>query len=238
MKDGLASSIHSWLTSLTAIVILSLFVIPITLIFSLNWINPPISSFMLNYEISNEKNTISYEWKDWDEIAASAPLAVIAAEDQLFSERRGFNFKQFQKSLNKYPQDKQKEDASIITRQAARNLFLWPGQNAVGKGLETWLTLLMETSLDKQRILEIYLNVVEFSPGIYGIEAASQHFFYKPAKKLTENESALLAAVLKNPELYRADSPSAIVEQLQRKIMSQMKALNLSASLLTLMNNS
>jgi monofunctional biosynthetic peptidoglycan transglycosylase len=95
----------------------------------------------------------------------------------------------------------------------------------------------MESSLDKQRILEIYLNVVEFSPGIYGIEAASQHFFYKPAKNLTDNESALLAAVLTDPEHYRADSPSAVVEQLQRKIMSEMKTLDLSA-LLTLANNS
>ena len=238
MKEGLASSIHSWLTSLTAIVILSLFVIPISLILSLKWFNPPISSFMLGYEISTDHKPINYEWKDWDQIAESASLAVIAAEDQLFSQRSRFNFKQFQQALDKFPQGSEKQDSNSITRQTAKNLFLWPDQNSLGKGLETWLSLLMESSLDKQRILEIYLNVVEFSPGIYGIEAASQHFFYKPAKNLTDNEAALLAAVLTDPEHYRADSPSAIVEQLQRKIMSEMKALDLSASLLTLANNS
>ena len=237
MKEGLASSIHSWLTSLTAIVILAIFILPISLILSLKWINPPISSFMLGYEITNDHKPINYEWKDWDEIAASASLAVIAAEDQLFSQRSRFNFKQFQQALDKFPQGSQKQNSSSITRQTAKNLFLWPDQNSLGKGLESWLTLLMETSLDKQRILEIYLNVVEFSPGIYGIEAASQHFFYKPAKNLTDNESALLAAVLTDPEHYRADSPSAVVEQLQRKIMSEMKTIDLSA-LLTLANNS
>ncbi len=236
MKEGLASSIHSWLTSLTAIVILAIFILPISLILSLKWINPPISSFMLGYEISNDHNPINYEWKDWDEIAASASLAVIAAEDQLFSQRSRFNFKQFQQALDKFPQGSQKQNSNSITRQTAKNLFLWPDQNSLGKGLESWLTLLMETSLDKQRILEIYLNVVEFSPGIYGIEAASQHFFYKPAKNLTDNESALLAAVLTDPEHYKADSPSAVVEQLQRKIMSEMKTIDLSA-LLTLANN-
>ncbi len=232
MKNGLASSLHSWLSSLTTVVLFSFFILPITLILCLKWFDPPISSFMLGYEISGDKNTINYEWKDLEEIAASASLAVIAAEDQLFSKRSRFDFKQLLQFLNEFPQESQVDTARNITRQTAKNLFLSSDQGSFGKGVETWLTLLMETSLDKQRILEIYLNIVEFSPGVYGIEAASQRFFYKPADKLTDDESALLAAVLADPKLYRADSPSAFVEQRQRKIMSQMKALDQSVSLL------
>ena len=238
MRNDLATSIHSWFTSVTAIMIFGLFIVPITLILSLKWFNPPISSFMLGYEISNNQNTMHYEWRDWDEIAESASLAVVAAEDHLFSERSSFNFKKLQHFLNQYPQDTKDSDVKNISRQTAKNLFLSHDQSYVSKGLETWLTLLMEASLDKQRILEIYLNIAEFGPGVYGIEAASQHFFYKPANKLTDSESALLAAVLTDPKLYHADSPSAVVEQLQRKIMDQMKTSGLSTSLQMLAGNS
>lgn len=227
MKNGLTSSIRSWLTSMTAIVIFGLFIIPITLILSLKWFNPPISSSMLGYQISDNQNQINYEWKDWDEIAESAPLAVIAAEEQLFTKTSGFNLQKIKQVLHNFQQGSQGNNTDSITRQTAKNLFLWPNQSSLGKGLETWLTLLMETSLDEQRILELYLNVVEFSPGVYGIEAASQHFFYKPASNLTSDESALLAAVLTDPKHFRADSPSAFVEQRQRKIISQMNTLDL-----------
>jgi len=228
MENGLTSKIHSWFTHLTAIIIFSLFIIPISLILSLKWFNPPISSSMLGYEVSSNQNKISHEWKGWDEIATSAPLAMIAADNQLPAKRSGFNSQQLKQSLNNFIQDSQNTES--ITRKTTKNLFLWPSKSSLGKGLETWLTLLMETSLDKQRILEIYMNIVEFSPGVFGIEAASQRFFYKPANDLTADESALLVAVLTDPNLYRTDSPSAFIEQRQRNIISQMDALDLCQS--------
>ena len=229
MIDVIVSKTHLCFVNLVAIAVSGLFIIPITLIFCLNWFNPPTSSFMIGYGISNYQNTINYEWKDWDEIAASAPLAVIAAEDQLFPKSSGFDFTQLKRILNQ-PQHGSRIHNSI-TQQTARNLFLWRKQSYLGKSLKAWLALLMDTSLDRQRILEIYLNIAEFSPGVYGIEAASQKFFFKPAHKLSNNESALLAAALANPDHFHVDSPSAFVEQRQRWIMDQMKALGQLASL-------
>jgi|GEM_PF-1396214 len=229
MKEGLASSIHAWLNNLTAIIIITLFILPITLIMSLNWLNPPISSYMLGYELSGTKNPLHYQWKSLDEIAASAPQAIITAKDQLFSKHDGIDFKQLTHAFDKYPKESSIFGTSAITKQTVRNLFLWNNKSMLSNGLESWLTLLMETSLDKKRILEIYLNIVEFTPGIYGIEAASQRFLYKPANKLTDSDAALLATLLSNPELYQQINPrSALVEDRQRWIMDQMKALDLS----------
>ncbi len=231
MQEGLASTIHAWLHNLSAILIFSFFILPVALILSLKWFNPPVSSYMLAFELSGDKNPVHYQWKDWDEIAASAPRAIITAKDQLFSKRAAIDFEQLKHAFDKFPQGSQIYGTSAITKQAVRNLFLWNDKSLFTRGLESWLTLLMETSLDKKRILEIYLNIVEFTPGIYGVESASQRFFYKPAAKLTDNDAALLAAVLSNPEQYQVNSNSVVVEDHQRWILDQMKALDLSTML-------
>jgi monofunctional biosynthetic peptidoglycan transglycosylase len=231
MKEGLVSAIHTWLHNLTAILIFCLFILPVALMLSLKWFNPPVSSYMVAFELSGNNNPVYYQWKDWDEISASAPRAIITAKDQLFSERSAIDFEQLKHAFDKFPQGSQVYGSSVITKQAVRNLFLWNDQSLISKGLESWLTVLMETSLDKKRILEIYLNIVEFTPGIYGIEAASQHFFYKPADKLTDNDAALLAAVLSKPEEFKVNSNSALVEDHQRWILDQMNTSDLSALL-------
>jgi monofunctional biosynthetic peptidoglycan transglycosylase len=115
--------------------------------------------------------------------------------------------------------------ASTISQQVAKNLFLWPGQSWLRKGLEAWFTLWIEWLWPKQRILEVYLNSAEFGRGIWGVEAASQRFFRKSAARLNRNEAALLAAVLPNPKRFRVDRPSPYVQQRQAWILRQMQHL-------------
>lgn len=231
MNNKLEAAVHLFLVNLIALSLLSLVIIPVVLVVSLRWFDPPITAFMLGDKATNFENKINYEWKDWNQISPSAPLAVVAAEDQHFTSHFGFDVNQLKQVLMEYQEGARLQSTTTITQQTAKNLFLWSGQNFLRKGLEAWLTLLMETCLNKQRILEIYLNVVEFGPGVYGIEAASQTFFFKPASELSHKESALLAAVLLNPQQYRIDSPSAFIEQRQRWIMQQMKILGQSTSL-------
>mgnify|MGYP000164869218 CR=1 FL=1 len=115
--------------------------------------------------------------------------------------------------------------ASTLSQQVAKNLFLWPAKSYLRKGLEAGLTVLMETLWNKSRILEVYLNIVEFGPGIYGVEAASQAYFGKPARDLTEYQAALLAAVLPNPKVLRVNSPSSYVLERVAWIRGQIAQL-------------
>ncbi len=225
MKSGLVSNVQAWIINLASLLVFLFFITPVTLIHSMNWLNPPLTSFMLSQKASNPQSSVQYEWKSWDEMSVSTPLAIIAAKDQHFSTRPGFDVNQLKHVLRTQPLDSSIHETSAISQQTAKNLFLWSDQIAWG-GLESWLTFLLESSLDKQRILEIYLNIAEFSPGVYGIEAASQKFFYKPASKLSENESALLATILLAPRPYNSTTPSALFEQRQRWVMNEMKALD------------
>jgi monofunctional biosynthetic peptidoglycan transglycosylase len=114
---------------------------------------------------------------------------------------------------------------STISQQVAKNLFLWPGRSYVRKGIEVYFTLLMEMSWPKQRILEVYLNIAETGNGVFGVEAASQRFFHKPAARLNRREAATLAAVLPNPKRMHADRPSDYVIRRTWQIIEQMHAL-------------
>ena len=115
--------------------------------------------------------------------------------------------------------------ASTISQQTVKNLYLWRGRSFLRKGFEAWLTVVAEISLPKRRILEIYLNIAEFGPGIYGVGAASRHYFGKPPSRLSDAEAALLAAVLPNPRRLHADRPSRYVRERQRWILTQMRRL-------------
>jgi monofunctional biosynthetic peptidoglycan transglycosylase len=195
---------------------------------ALRWIDPPASAFMLRdraRRLGADDYRFSHEWRDFDAISRHAALAVIAAEDQRFLEHDGFDFKQIDKALQDRERGRRVRGASTITQQVAKNLFLWPGQSWFRKGLEAGLTVLIELAWDKRRILEIYLNVAEFGRGTWGVEAASQRYFGKPAAKLSRSQAALLAAVLPNPIRYRVDAPSAYVRKRQGWIERQMRAL-------------
>jgi monofunctional biosynthetic peptidoglycan transglycosylase len=134
---------------------------------------------------------------------------VIAAEDNRFCTHHGFDWNALNKVLDEADDGRPSRGGSTISQQTAKNLFLWPGRSYVRKALEAYLTVLLELSLDKRRILELYMNVAEWGPGIYGVEAAAQHYFDKPAEKLSPHEAGLLGAILPNPRKLSASAPGA-----------------------------
>jgi monofunctional biosynthetic peptidoglycan transglycosylase len=151
--------------------------------------------------------------------------AVIASEDQTFPEHNGFDWKAIQKALNHNERSTRTKGASTLTQQTAKNLFLWSRRSWVRKGFEAYFTLLMETCWNKRRILETYLNIVEFGDGIYGVEAAAQHYFGKSAAKLNSSEAALLAAILPNPHRYSVKAPGPFVRDRQQWILQQIQQM-------------
>lgn len=166
------------------------------------------------------------DWVGMDEISPWMGLAVIAAEDQKFPQHWGFDMAAIEKALSHNERHENRiRGASTLSQQTAKNLFLWDGRSWVRKGLEAGLTLGMETVWSKRRILTVYLNIAEFGEGIFGIEAAAQRYFHKPASRLTQAEAALLAAVLPNPLRFKADAPSGYVRNRQAWIMRQMRQL-------------
>jgi monofunctional biosynthetic peptidoglycan transglycosylase len=161
---------------------------------------------------------------DLPEISRFAALAVVAAEDQRFPLHHGFDFAEIGEALEERGNGRLR-GASTISQQVAKNLFLWQGRSFVRKGLEAWLTLWIELLWPKRRILEVYLNLAELGPGVFGVEAASRRTFGKPAARLEAEEAALLAAVLPNPVRYRADAPSSYVRHRAARIRREMDRL-------------
>ncbi|HEX9773777.1 MAG TPA: monofunctional biosynthetic peptidoglycan transglycosylase [Steroidobacteraceae bacterium] len=202
----------------------------IAAVVAMRWLDPPTSAFMLRDRatalVRRETGYVfRHEWRDWERISKYAAVAVIAAEDQTFPWHRGFDFVQIDKALADRERGRRARGASTISQQVAKNLFLWPGQSWFRKGLEAGITLLIESTWSKQRILEVYLNIAEFGPGVFGVEAASQRFFHKGSDRLTRREAALLAAVLPSPRRFRADAPSRYVRERQDWIVRQMVLL-------------
>ena len=192
----------------------------------LRWVDPPTSAFMLASRIGAARTyQVHQQWADYGRISRHAPLAVIASEDQRFPAHWGFDFKSIDDSIRKSRNGKRLRGASTITQQVAKNLFLWKGQSLVRKGLEAYFTVLIEALWPKRRIIEVYLNVAEFGPGVYGVEAASRRYFRKSAARLTPDESALLAAVLPNPRRLKVHAPSIYVRRRQEWILWQMRGL-------------
>ena len=166
------------------------------------------------------------DWVSMDEISPRMGLAVIAAEDQKFPDHWGFDVTAIEKALAHNERNENRiRGASTLSQQTAKNLFLWDGRSWVRKGLEAGLTLGMETVWSKKRILTVYLNIAEFGDGIFGVEAAAQRYFHKPASRLSLSEAALLAAVLPNPLRFKANAPSGYVRNRQAWIMRQMRQL-------------
>lgn len=169
--------------------------------------------------------TSRHRWVPLEEISPNLGAAVIAAEDQNFPEHFGFDWQAIEKAIQHNEKSRRKRGASTVSQQTAKNLFLWNTRSWARKGAEAWFTLLIELGWSKKRILEVYLNIVEFGDGVYGAEAAARTYFGKPAKRLSAEESALLAAVLPNPRKYRANAPSGYVRGRQAWILTQMRQL-------------
>lgn len=167
-------------------------------------------------------------YKDWvpiSEISRNAPQAVFAAEDQKFLTHKGFDFEAMEKAWENNKKGKRIKGASTITQQTVKNVFLWPGRSYLRKGLEAYFTVLVELLWSKERIMEVYLNVIEMGDGIYGIEAASQAYYKKPAAKLNRNQAAMIAAVLPNPIRWTPARPTGYIRGRQAWIMRQMNNL-------------
>ncbi|WP_413586682.1 monofunctional biosynthetic peptidoglycan transglycosylase [Bdellovibrio sp. HCB274] len=162
---------------------------------------------------------IHHDWVPLEEISPSIQKAVLKAEDYRFFEHSGFDFVAIEKAMKYNKTHKRIKGASTISQQTAKNVFLWPNRDWVRKGLEAYFTVLIEFTWPKERIMEVYLNVIEMGPGVYGVEAASQKFFKKSAKKLTASQASLIAAVLPNPRRFRIDRPSNYVVRRQQKIL-------------------
>ncbi len=189
----------------------------------LRWVPPPISSFMLQTQSSI--STLRYRWVPYGRISSHLPVAVVAAEDQKFPHHWGFDLKAIGTALEENKRRKRPRGASTISQQVVKNLFLWSGRSYLRKGVEAYLTLIIELLWPKRRILEVYLNIAQFGPGVFGVEAASQAYFQKPASRISKDEAALLAAVLPNPKILKLSSPSDYVRERAKKIEEQMSQL-------------
>ncbi|MBK6930687.1 MAG: monofunctional biosynthetic peptidoglycan transglycosylase [Saprospirales bacterium] len=163
------------------------------------------------------------DWVPFSQLSPKLQLAVVCAEDQEFLEHEGFDFSAIEKAYKYNKTHRRKRGASTISQQTAKNVFLWPSRSWIRKGLEVYFTFLIEVLWSKERIMTVYLNVIEFGDGIYGAEAASRHFFKKSAKDLSTQEAALMASVLPNPLKRSVAKPNNLVRQRQRWIISQMR---------------
>lgn len=164
----------------------------------------------------------SKDWVSYDKISPNLARAAIASEDSGFCAHHGFEWEAIRNAWYRNQRSSRIRGGSTISNQTAKNAFLWPDRTYVRKALEYYFTGLIELMWGKKRILEVYLNVVEFGPGIYGAEAASQTYFHKPASALSRREAALLVAVLPLPLKYSVTRPGSYVQSRTATIMARM----------------
>jgi len=176
---------------------------------------------------SKKKLKLDKDWVSSEKMSPSIKLAVIAAEDQNFEDHYGFDLEAIQKAqaYNERHKGKRIKGASTISQQTAKNVYLWPSRSWIRKGFEVYFTFLIELLWSKERILEVYLNVIEMGDGIYGVEAASQAYFHKPANRLSIKEAALIAAVLPNPRKWSPARPNSYIQRRQERIVRAMSKL-------------
>jgi len=165
---------------------------------------------------------LRYDWVPARKISPSLRAAVVASEDQRFFEHGGFDWRSLQSAVGAWWDGKRLHGASTMSQQVSKNLFLWPGRSFLRKGLEAWLTLWIEWLWPKQRILEVYLNVVELGDGVFGAEAAARRYFGRSAARLNAHEAALLAAMLPSPRRSSVANPSRALRERQRWILRQI----------------
>ena len=204
--------------------------LPPAAVWALRTVDPPTTAFMLAarwsaYARGDGTFSIDQRWRPFAAISGWAGVAAIAAEDQKFPRHHGFDVEAIAEAWQHNQDGGALRGASTISQQLAKNLFLWSGRSFARKGLEAGFTFLLEAMLSKTRILELYLNVAEFGPGVYGVGAASERYFGHAAAGLDESEAALLAAVLPNPREYHVEAPSPYVLERRQWIRRQMQQL-------------
>lgn len=218
------------LLAITGRILLAFVVLSVVVVLCLRWVAPPTSAFMLarqweSFFLEEQQTAVRYQWVAWDSISPYMPLAVVAAEDQKFPSHWGFDLESIQAAIEQANEGNRLRGASTITQQVAKNLFLWSGRSYVRKGLEAYITLLLELLWSKKRILEVYINIAEFGDGVYGVYAAAEAFLRKSPSDLTKREAALLASVLPNPRQRDVRNPSPDMRKKVQWIEKQMSQL-------------
>ena len=190
----------------------------------------PYTGLMLERQLEawwQESNTYQrrHQWVPLEQISRHVLQAAVASEDQKFLDHNGFDLQAIEKALVYNSKGKKIRGASTISQQTAKNVFLWSGRSWFRKGLESGFTVLIEAVWGKRRILEIYLNSIEFGPGVFGVEAAAQRYFKRSAAQLTAQQAALLVTVLPNPRRFLLQRPSPYMVKRQLWVQKQMRQL-------------
>ena len=220
------------------ILVVVLLLIPAMQVAMMRFVNPPLTLPMLIEKAGAmfsraPKRPLLYRWIDLPQIPKMFLEHLWISEDERFFQHNGFDWKEIDLALKKAERKgKPVRGASTITNQCARSIFLWQGRSWIRKGLESYYTIWMEALLPKRRILELYANVIEMGPGIYGVEAASQHYFSVSARGLTREQSAMLAAVLPNPKGWDPTNPGRTLRWRQRRILQRERNANFPERLL------
>lgn len=176
-------------------------------------------------KIAGKENYFSHDWEPIENISLNLQKAVIASEDGTFLSHNGFDFKAMQKAYKGNERGRKIKGGSTISQQTAKNVFLWQGRSYFRKGLEAYFTVLIELIWGKERIMEVYLNSIEMGNGIYGAQAATQHWYRKDASSLTPIQAAGIAAILPNPRKYSATSSSSYINGRKSKIVRVMRQI-------------
>ncbi|GAB3710037.1 monofunctional biosynthetic peptidoglycan transglycosylase [Flavobacterium koreense] len=202
------------------------FGISILLVVLFKWIPVPFTPLMITraieQKIDGQEMTCSHDWVPLEDISVNLQKAVIASEDGNFLKHSGFDFKAMQKAFKNNNRGKKLKGGSTISQQTAKNVFLWQGRSYIRKGLEAYFTFLIEIVWGKERIMEVYLNSIEMGKGVYGAEAAAEHWYRTDAKNLTKIQAAGIAAILPNPRKYKATNSSSYIEKRKGKIVRVM----------------
>ncbi|GGM03936.1 monofunctional biosynthetic peptidoglycan transglycosylase [Pseudomonas asuensis] len=215
---------------------LILVAVSVLLVLMFRWVPPPGSMVMVERKVESWMDgkpiDLQREWRPWNELPDNLKMSVVAGEDQHFGQHWGFDMEAIRKAFSHNEAGGSLRGASTISQQTAKNLFLWTGRSWVRKGFEAWFTLLIETLWPKQRILEVYLNSVEWGSGVFGAEAAAQYHFGIGAPYLSDRQASLLAATLPNPRGWSPSHPSAYVSRRANWIRQQVRQLGGSDYLL------
>ncbi len=194
--------IVGWLIGRLVTIVVIALLVAVTWALAYRWIDPPITVPMIRDAIAGQH--VERTWVDLDRISPAMPRAVIGAEDSTFCSHHGFDVAAIEQAAARNATSTRLRGGSTISQQTAKNAFLWPGRSYVRKGLEAYFTILIEAMWGKRRIMEVYLNIAELGPGLYGVEAAAHHYFDTTAAALTPAQAARIAAILPQPILRDA----------------------------------
>ena len=217
------------ITSILSKVLLWFLMVTVLWVLVYRFVNPPITLLMIqrNMERSSEDkpSKMKKDWVDFEDISDNMKRAAVSAEDQLFLKHLGFDIKAIEKAFATNKKGKKIKGGSTISQQTAKNVFLWPGRSWVRKGFEAYFTLLIEILWSKERILEVYLNVIEMGDGIYGAEAAAQSYYGKSCRELTRSQAAMIAACFPNPIRWTPVHPTKFIRHRHFLIMKNIKRM-------------